>query len=367
MTTRHLVPLALTVALSLALAACAQKPAPALVAAVPAPEIIAPPAQLTAPAPLPAIEPAAIAAAQRNFRALGYNVGKSGNLADPAFQRAILTFEKDQGLTEDGILSAAVMDRLKLMRAALLKSADTNRSASFIYSDGAARRTPLAIAAAPPGFVSNAPANFMLPLRPGAQGSYQLGSRAADGSFKAAMTMTCQAGRNAQAALPLGVLDATPVDCHGDGPNAPQTRALYSASLGAVVRQESANASRDLVAIRPATNDWPSAARTGLDWALTHALETTGAPVSWSSTAVAPHFEIRASAKLNGQDAGLSGKYAGEVCRRFDMVQAGTPALHYPGIACQTVPGTWSLPGGAAFAAPASGLAARSVALRGLN
>ena len=57
-------------------------------------------------------------------------------MADPAFQRAILTFEKDQGLAEDSTLSPALMDRLKMMRAALLKStaADPGRSAVFVYS-----------------------------------------------------------------------------------------------------------------------------------------------------------------------------------------------------------------------------------------
>jgi hypothetical protein len=44
------------------------------------------------------------------------------------------------------------------------------------------------------------------------------------------------------------------------------------------------------------------------------------------------------------------------------MVQGGTPAPHYPGIACQNAPGTWSLPGSAAsLAAPASGIAASSL------
>jgi len=43
-------------------------------------------------------------------------------------------------------------------------------------------------------------------------------------------------------------------------------------------------------------------------------------------------------------------------------VQSGAPALHYPGIACQVMPGVWSLPGSATpLAAPAGGVAARSL------
>ena len=89
------------VALALAVTACAHAPTPAIVAAAPASDVTAPPAPLTAPAPQPATDPATVATAQRNLRALGYNVGKAGDMADPAFQRAILTFEKDQGLAEE--------------------------------------------------------------------------------------------------------------------------------------------------------------------------------------------------------------------------------------------------------------------------
>lgn len=350
--------------LALTLAACAHAPAPAIVAAAPPPEVTTPPAPLAAPAPQPAIDPVTIAAAHRNLKALGYAVGRTGDLADPAFQRAIVTFEKDQGLMEDGLLSSAVVDRLKLMRAALLKAAaEANRSVTFVYSDGSGRRVGLA-APPPDGLVSNAPANFMLPMKPGSQASYQFGKSVKDTGFKAVMTVTCQAGRTAQAATALGQLDTIAVECHGDGANPPQWRSLYSPTLGAVVRQESAGAVRDLVALRPFTNDWPSAARTGLDWALTHALEaaTPSAPVQWSSTGVTPHFEIRAAARLSGQEAGLSGKYAQQACRRFELVQSGAPAQHYPGIACQAAAGVWTLPGSAAaLAAPAGGVATRSL------
>jgi peptidoglycan hydrolase-like protein with peptidoglycan-binding domain len=351
--------------LALAVAACAHTPAPAIVAAAPAPDVTAPPAPLAAPAPQPAIDPTTLAAAQRNLKALGYAVGKTGDLADPAFQRAIIAFEKDQGLTEDGLLSSAIVDRLKMLRAALLKSAatDANRSAIFVYSDGSGRKLGLAMPP-PDGLASNAPANFMLPMKPGSQASYQLGKGAKEGGFKALMTVTCQAGRAAQANTALGQMDAVAVECRGDGANPPHWRSLYGTALGVVVQQESAGGVRDLVALRPFTNNWPSAARTGLDWALTHALEaaTPSAPVQWSSTGVAPHFEIRAAARLSGQEAGLGGKYAQQVCRRFEMVQSGAPALHYPGIACQAAAGVWSLPGSAArLAAPASGVAARSL------
>jgi hypothetical protein len=167
--------------------------------------------------------------------------------------------------------------------------------------------------------------------------------------------------------LPLGALDTIAVDCHGDGANPQQSHVLFSPRLGVVVRQESAAGSRDLVAIRPFTGDWPSAARLGLDWALTHALEQpiANTPVQWSSTAVAPHFEIRAQASLSGQRAGLSGKYGAQLCRRYDLTQAGTPSLSYPGIACQGEGGSWAVPGGnMVLASPAGGINAHVSAQR---
>jgi hypothetical protein len=350
------------VALTCVLAACAQVPKPVATETVPAaaPAAIAAPAPLAAAAAPPAMDAAGIAAAQRNLRALGYG-GKSGEMSDTAFQRALLAFEKDQGLAEDGHLTPAIAEKLRLLRAALLKPAtgDNNRSAMFLYSDGAARRQAYGLVTPPQGLVANARDNFLLPLRPGAQGSFHLGSRGKDGSFKPVMTVTCQVGRVAQTGFPVGLLDAVTVDCRGDASNAPQWHSLYSPALAIVLRQEGAGGTRDLIAIRPVTADWPAAARTGLDWAITHALEAplNGPPVEWSSTAVEPHFEIKAAAKLSGTEAGLSGKYATQPCRQFEMVQNG--GARFPGIACQNAGGTWFLPGSSVqLAVLANGIAA---------
>ncbi|HVZ28729.1 MAG TPA: hypothetical protein VG798_08760, partial [Rhizomicrobium sp.] len=200
---------------------------------------------------------------------------------------------------------------------------------------------------------------FMQPLRPDAQGTYQWGRRAKDGSFTSATSVSCRAGRLANTPTALGSLDVIAVDCHSDGAQPVQWRSLYSPALGAVVRQERKDGAHNLIAVRPSTNGWPSAARTGLDWAVTHALESTGAPVQWSSTGVTTHFEIKAGAKVTGLEAGLTGKNAALSCRRFEMVQS-QPALRYPGLACQQA-GGWLLPGTAIrFAAPANGLTAKA-------
>lgn len=117
---------------------------------------------------------------------------------------------------------------------------------------------------------------------------------------------------------------------------------------------------RELVAIRPDMGDWPAAAKAGLDWALTHALEVpaTAKPVKWSSTGVAHHFEIRTFAALTPREAGLVGG-SPQSCRRYEL-RTDDPQLRYPGIACQDTNGGWYIPHSTVrFARPASGLESR--------
>jgi hypothetical protein len=344
--------------LGLMLSACAQSPKPAASAAPHASEAAAPMSS-TVPQAVPAPDPALLATMQANLRALGYLVDKSAD--DSGFTKALIAFKKDQGLPQDGVVTEALVDRIKLLRAEVAKPAPPLSGATYLYDDGASGRTPMGLLVAPPvGLSADAPSNFMMPLRPGAQASYQLGKRTEDGNFTPAMTVTCRTGRITQANVPMGALDMIPVDCHSEG--ALQWRSLYSLKWGLVVRQERNNVMRDLVAIRPQTNDWPGAARTGLDWAVTHALDsTTSTSLQWSSTGVATHFEIRTAASLSGKDAGLTGKNTALYCRRFDLAQSGQPTLHYPGIACQNPAGLWALPGTiVTFAAPASHVAANA-------
>jgi len=93
-----------------------------------------------------------------------------------------------------------------------------------------------------------------------------------------------------------------------------------------------------LVAIRPSTAGWPPAARAGLDWATSHALDIAGGPpVVWSSTGVEQHFEIHATPVLPPRGAALAGN-AAQSCRHFEL---WAPERHYPGIACRDPQGEW--------------------------
>lgn len=257
------------------LAACAKPTGVTPPEPAPPPEKIAPPPVVTAPAAV--TDPAAIASVQRMLAQLDYEVGKPDGVAGVATRRAVMAFQRDHALTQDGLITAPLVDKLKTLQAAQQRSAMIALSAGdmLVYSDSSVETVS--------------------------------GERTIqwDQTF----------GRNA------------------------------------------------LVAVRPATSGWPPAARTGLDWAISHALDQNGAaPTQWSSTGVEQRFEIRTFA-LSPREAALAGHPAGP-CRRFEM--RADAQRRYPGIACRDASGSWiiarskvklarpaAILGGAALAQPA--------------
>ena len=341
----------------LVLAACTQTPKPAP-APAPAP-VAAPPSVVETPA-VPAIDPAAFAQAQANLRALGYNPGKTSDPADPLFQRALISFQKDQGLDQDGMLGPQVLEKLRVMRAAL-RTIPTAAPGIFVYSGRASGHQALTLTTPPEGFVADAPANFLMPLRAGTQGALHLTRQ--DGTT---VTVTCRTGKMAGSSLPLGKIETLAVDCRGEAADDPQWHDLFSPRLGVVVQRQSKAGTRELIAARPITANWPLAARAGLDWALSHALDDAAEKSSllWSSTGVAPHFDIKVSARIKGSEAGLGKAFAAASCRRFELAQTGSKAS-YPGIACLNAAGDWVLPGsGIGIARPAGHAGQHTPALR---
>jgi peptidoglycan hydrolase-like protein with peptidoglycan-binding domain len=257
---------------------CSQTPKPA-----PAP---APVAAAAAPPPPPApvaaapkidrdlvFDERAIAAAQRTLTQLGYDAGKADGVGGPATRRAILAFQKDHDLPEDGRLTFAVAEKIRIaLQAETQKTAsiDVRRGDMLVYSDGVVE-----IAAAE------------------------------------------------------RMVQWDQDDTHG------------------------------LVAIRPAVAGWPAAARAGLDWAITHALDVPASakPVKWSSTGVNQHFEIYTYPALTPREAGLVGGDP-ESCRRFEMRTAETQ-WRYPAIACRDAKDAWYIPHSSIrLARPATGLGA---------
>ena len=347
------------VAVLLALPGCAQTPKAVAPAPAAVPTATAAPQPLVVASAAPAFDPALFGQAQANLRALGYAAGKGNDPSDPVFQRALVNFQRDQGLPENGQLDAQVMEKLRLMRAAM-RAPVAPPAGLFIYA-GAASHRALALASPPEGFASDVPVNFLMPLKTGGQAVLHLTRKGAS-----PVAITCRAGRMSTGNLPLGSFEIVPVDCRGDSAKDPQWHDLFSPHLGLVVQRETGGVAHDLIAIRPVTEGWPAAVRTGLDWALSHALDEPAASGSlqWSSTAVAPRFDIKVTVRIKGADAGLSKAYAGASCRRFELVQAGAK-VSYPGIACQDSAGDWMLPGaGIRIARPVGHASLSGAALR---
>lgn len=93
-----------------------------------------------------------------------------------------------------------------------------------------------------------------------------------------------------------------------------------------------------IVAIRPSTAGWPPAARAGLDWAVSHALDVAGGPpIPWSSTGVQQKFTIFATPVLTSRETALADRSA-RICRHLEI---RAEDRHYPGIACRDKNGEW--------------------------
>jgi hypothetical protein len=263
-----------------------------------------------------------------------------------------------------------VEERLKQLRSLMSgrTAASNKRNALFIYSDGTVRNAGLSILPpAPAGLISDASPKLLHSIRPGSAASYHLGHRTEDGAFVATKSISCHVGHLIRSNAAFGAADFLAVDCLVDGDTVRAWHSLYSPVLDTVTWQDGAGKSRILVAIRPSTANWPVAARTGLDWAITHALDTpaTDAPVSWSSTGVGQHFEVRAFGRVSGVDLGFAGKHAAANCRRFELTGTERPPLHYPGIACQSTNGAWTLAGTAiALSSPAMAMRTASPDLK---
>ncbi len=260
------------VLLALLAGSCSQsaKQAPQTVP-TPAATMVAPaaaPAPLTRDQELVADEHG-IAAAQRALIQLSYNVGKADGVCGAATRRAILAFQKDHALVEDGRLTVGLANMLNTLLAQGPKINATTVAVGDIVIFG-------------------------------------------DGSTEIV---------NNERVVPW--------------------------------EQEGGRA---LLAIRPSTAGWPQAARAGLDWATTHALDVAGGPaIQWSSTGVDQHFEIVATAALSPRETALAGS-AAQSCRHFEL-RADGPQKHYPGVACPYAEGGWYLPHSRIrLARPATGL-----------
>ena len=337
------------------------------------PEKPAAPAQPSASAaspskPTPPARPAdpEVRAAQDYLARLGYYSGPIDGINGPKTRTAVASYQTDSGLPPDGKVSRDLIARLagapspgaqrdKVERVAgpLYEPGD-----SYAYTDGQVE-TVLSTSenrvtwqdakgqqwSADSDFTvptrrSDPDADvaslrpFTWPLRVGATASYTVKAAASDHADH----WQCIVESREQTAVVAGTFDSYKIVCRrGDDPpgSAASRTWYYAPAIGHYVRyvDNAANGaqSRDLVAVSPGELGWPPEARTGLEWAVSHALdaEPDGPAVPWQSSAVAARFVIEPG---SGVDVGQSGE-----CRRFKQtrIAADTTKRVYPGVACR--------------------------------
>lgn len=333
-----------------------------------------------------------ISKAQALLAALGYDVGPVDGVLGPQSVSAIRAFQKDRHIEEDGKLTRALYSQLEAARAKLPRDTWPRYEVGeiFIYSDGSwevvkevahgtrvvfdgRRQDPrrenfLILAGA--GERTDAPADFLQPLRSGSRGEYRIYRRAADGQGEAASTVTCAVGGTSLRSVPAGkfkTVDVTCTEAMGTMPAAEREWA-YAPTLRHVVRDVTKRggkvvAARELVAIRPGTDAWPMAARSGFDWAIVNALRDAnnrGASVSWASTGVDERFSIHVDSTPVKSPIRMSGANGAKLCLRYKLIRTDQAANGkiYPGLACRYDDGEWRIPARQRFAfeSPPKGL-----------
>jgi peptidoglycan hydrolase-like protein with peptidoglycan-binding domain len=330
-----------------------------------------------------------IAKAQRLLGSLGYDAGPADGVLGPRSAAAIRAFQKDQHIAEDGKLTRSLLARLVAARAKL--PGDTllryETGEILIYSDGSSEKVKDAgdvtrlvaddggetlrrenfLDLTGAGERSDAPEDFLQPLRPGAKGDYRLYG---PGQAESSATVGCAVGRMRQRSVPAGRFKTVNVLCTQTKAGSPiavhewdYAPALHQAVREVVKSGGKIATARELVAIRPGTATWPAAARTGFDWAIVNGLNAggkRGVPVAWTSSGVTESFSIRVDPAPVKLTARLPGLGDAERCLRYRLSRtdpAGEGRI-YPGLACKSDDGQWHIPArqNFTFEAPPKGL-----------
>ena len=335
-----------------------------------------------------------VRAAQVSLAGLGYYRGPIDGIDGPKTRAAVANYQTDEGLSPDGKVSRELVARLAGAQPAPMEHPADGPAVGpiyepgdvYIYTDGHVETVLSATdrhvewrdaaglrwSAAPdftlpagrPGAGAIVALNQALswPLRIGATAAYTVKSGLAD-ERAAGDHWRCAVESRESIAVAVGTFDSYKIACRLDGDPLATTQSrtwYYAPAVGHYVRyiDDAAIASndvtrtrsRDLVAVSPGASGWPSEARTGLEWALSHALDSDGRPVSWESSAIAARFVIEPGGRV---DAGHPGQ-----CRRFSETRIAADAVKrlYPGIACRSEGGHWRLLGldGAHFERAAS-------------
>lgn len=309
-----------------------------------------------------------IITAQRGLKRLGYDIEHADGKAREETEHAVRAFQKDNGLLADGRLTTKFVEHMRTQLALLPSKnwinnelgievtysdraserliAGETHSQTWLASSGARITRPTNFLLDPKDQQTSALPNFLQPLRPGASASYAIRN---DGKIT---HVSCKVGRLTRMSVRAGTFDALAVTCEKtrESGDSVTEEIAYAPKLRLVIQRQTRSGTSivkqsELVSLRPPSGHWPVAARTGFDWALSHALDNAGDMdgIKWSSSGVAESFRIRT--ERDASTAALPGAAKPERCARFDIVKSGTVETHYPGLACADAAGRWTIPG----------------------
>src|SRR5262245_30568557 len=331
--------------------------------------------------PTPPVRPAdpEVRAAQDYLARLGYYGGPIDGINGPKTRTAVASYQTDSGLPPDGKVSRDLIARLAGAPSVPAERDKIDRTGGplyepgdvYAYTDGQVETVlstgenrvawqdargeqwsadsdfTLPSRRSDPDADVASRQSFTWPLRVGATASYAVKTTTSDHMEH----WQCVVEGREQTTVVAGTFNSYKIVCRhaDDSPGAAAARTWYFApAIGHYVRYVDNDADggrpRDLVAVSPGKLGWPPEARTGLEWALSHALDTEpdGQAVPWQSSAVAARFVIEPGPKV---DVGHS-----QQCRRFTQtrIAADTTKRVYPGVACR-VQNRWQI-----FTSPAA-------------
>jgi peptidoglycan hydrolase-like protein with peptidoglycan-binding domain/surface antigen len=331
-----------------------------------------------------------VKAAQRALLELGYYEAGVDGIVGPKTKAAVRAFQKARNLQITGdltrelvqtIVNSAAGSRQRMSSFTGLAQPVYEIGDRFYYSDGSSETVLSAeegrvVWESSDGTRRTAPWNFLLPavawygehgsgsaeaeaapdllwpLKPGSEARFSV-SASTMGSGASAEEIFelwhCKVRSSTRITVPAGTFDTIPILCTVfRQPSGPKRTVVwnYAPAVGHFVRRSEAVAeqqekSMELLAVELGGEDWPAAARAGLDWAMQHALEngSSGQAVEWESSALPGHIEIEALAELDYSGAAT--------CRRFAATRFNADGMKriYPGVACRSADGIWAVPG----------------------
>ena len=356
----------------------------------------------TRPAPpieseTPAATPIDIRAAQQGLAELGYYDSGIDGVIGPKTKAAVSAFQKDKQLQVTGDLSpdlvqtivkSAAGRRQKLAAFKGISQPVYETGDRFFYSDGSYEtvlsvETDRVVWESSDGTRRSAPWNFLLPpfawwsehgtgsadadinkdilwpLKPGDEVRFSTTATMMESSPHPEEIFElwhCRVRSISRLTVPAGSFETVPVACTVFRQPAGPKRTVtwhYAPEIGHFIRRTEGMPGNtegrakenviDLVAVELGGHEWPDAARAGLDWAFQHALEneSAGKSVEWESSALPGRIEIEPLAEVDYAEVGP--------CRRFAETRIDAEGMKriYPGIACRTADGSWSIPSGA--------------------